>query len=387
MKILNDYSWVRGVNYNPKPADQVRRELGYGKRVNLNQVRFWCSPYAYQKDKVGYIEKIREFIRVCHECGYGTMPILFNGNGLNPAMLEPEFRQEIGDEYAAAMVNAFKDEPGLFIWDIMNEPCCNPWIDACQDEEEKMARKLKTREFVKYYCKFVKKLDPVNAITVGYTVAAELERFAEEVEEDVISFHDYNPTRALVDANYRLADEIGKKYGKPVIQTETGCLARSNPYDVALQACEKYHMGWYLFELMIFGCCDSEHGIFYPDGTVRDPATIAAMMGCYRNRGEGIIVGLPNREGAAENAIAKIKKALTEYTCDAFDYRRSNVEELLEAAEYAANLLECCDLVPMAVPPTARILAWRKMENPPLDEIRVFAYDLAKKLKEACQIL
>jgi len=386
MKPLEDYSWVRGVNYNPKPADQARRELAYGKRVNLNQVRFWCSPWAYQQDKEGYIEKLRAFIRVCHECGYGAMPILFNGNGLNPSTLEPAFRSELGDEYAAALVNALKDEPGLFVWDIMNEPCCNPWIDLCEDPAEKEARMAKTFEFVKYYCEFVKKIDPDNAITVGHTTAYEIRECAAYV--DVISFHDYNPTRATVDANFSLADEISRKYGKPVMQTETGCLARSNPYDVVLQACDKYKMGWYLFELMIFGRCDSEHGIFYPDGTVRDPGTIAAMMGCYRNRNEeSIIVGLPNREGHAQRALDQIKAALTEYTCDAFDYRRSSVENLLEAAEYAANLLECCDLIPMAVPPTAKINTWRAMEKPPLDEVRKFVYDLALRLKEVCQIL
>ena len=100
-----------------------------------------------------------------------------------------------------------------------------------------------------------------------------------------------------------------------------------------------------------------------------------------------IIPGLANREGSAKRAVEKIHKALTEYTSDAFDYRPSSVKELLEASEHAANLLECCELVPMAIPPTARIAAWRKMEKPPLAEIRRFAYELALELEKACQLL
>ena len=147
-------------------------------------------------------------------------------------------------------------------------------------------------------------------------------------------------------------------------------------------------MGWFIYGHMIRRRTDNMHGVFYTDGTVRDPATIAAMMGCFRCRDTSMIVpGLANREGSAKRAVEKIHKALTEYTSDAFDYRPSSVKELLEASEHAANLLECCELVPMAIPPTARIAAWRKMEKTPLAEIRRFAYELALELEKACQLL
>ena len=100
---------------------------------------------------------------------------------------------------------------------------------------------------------------------------------------------------------------------------------------------------------------------------------------------------VPNREGHAARAIDGIRRALTEYTDDAFDYRPSDIGKLLEACEVAANLLECCDLVPMATPPTATILAWRRLveagQKPVLGEVRAFAYNLAKTLRELCQIL
>jgi hypothetical protein len=37
----------------------------------------------------------------------------------------------------------------------------------------------------------------------------------------------------------------------------------------------------------------------------------------------------------------------------------------------------------MAIPPTARIEAWRKMDEPPLAEVRDFAEALASKLEKA----
>ena len=382
----NDYAWVRGTHYGPGgDPEQLVRELGYGRRVGLNATRFWLGRGAWNKDPKGYVERVRAFVRIAWENGYYSMPILFNGNMINPKMLDDGEWANCA-AYAKDIVLALKDEPGILMWDVMNEPTCNPWVNAQKDKTEKERRRQKTWAFLRRACAHVRALDPGSPITVGYTTAYEAEPTVSCV--DVISFHDYSSTRARQEANFALAESLGKKYGKPVIQTETGCLARSNPYDMALEACERHKMGWFLFNLMIRGRCDSEHGVFYPDGTVRDPATVAAMMGCFRCRDTSMIIpGLANREGSAKRAVEKIHKALTEYTSDAFDYRPSSVKELLEASEHAANLLECCELVPMAIPPTARIAAWRKMEKPPLAEIRRFAYELALELEKACQLL
>ena len=60
---------------------------------------------------------------------------------------------------------------------------------------------------------------------------------------------------------------------------------------------------------------------------------------------------------------------------------------LLEAAENVANLLEAGELVPMAVPPTARIAAYRRSEKKDIREIRSFLYNLVCRLKEGCDIV
>ena len=61
----------------------------------------------------------------------------------------------------------------------------------------------------------------------------------------------------------------------------------------------------------------------------------------------------------------------------------------LEAMEWAANILECCELVPMIDPPTATIIEWRMQDPDTLDvtEIRRFAYHLVEELRKNCQII
>lgn len=384
MKLLSDYSFVHGVNhYVDNDEEHLRRELSYGRRVGLNSLRVWLWYGEFERDPDGYVKRLRSFVRVSFDCGYTVMPILFNGNGINPMMLEEDFIPR-AKRYIEAVVGGLREEPGILMWDVMNEPACNNWIGGVQGEE-RAAREEKLWSFVRFACRYVKQIDGFNAITVGYTVAYEAPPTVEEV--DVISFHDYQNTRAAIIGNYEFAKSLSEKYGKPYMNTETGCLARANPYDLMLEISYKYNIGWYLFELMIHDRCDSEHGIFYPDGTVRDPSTISAIMGCFRKR-EGVMVKpIPNREGASQQFVDAIRNALREYTCDAFDYRRSDVSKLLDACEQAANLLECCEMIEMAVPPTYKILKWRKEEKPDLDEIRAFAYSLAKRLSEISQLL
>ena len=367
----NDYAWVRGTHYGPGgDPEQLVRELGYGRRVGLNATRFGLGRGAWNKDPKGYVERVRAFVRIAWENGYYSMPILFNGNMINPKMLDDGEWANCA-AYAKDIVLALKDEPGLLMWDVMNEPTCNPWVNAQKDKTEKERRRQKTWAFLRKACALVRELDPGSPITVGYTTAYEAEPTVSCV--DVISFS------PVVATGFEDVLKEAKEAGIPVVLFDRAV-------DVSEPDLYKSLIGSDFVEEG--RRADSEHGVFYPDGTVRDPATVAAMMGCFRCRDTSMIVpGLANREGSAKRAVEKIHKALTEYTSDAFDYRPSSVKELLEASEHAANLLECCELVPMAIPPTARIAAWRKMEKPPLAEIRRFAYELALELEKACQLL
>ena len=177
------------------------------------------------------------------------MPILWNGNSLNPDTLKPEFRPQ-GDAYVKAIVEAIKDEPGLLMWDIMNEPVTNDYVmKATGDEHQQHIDQI--TEFVRYYLTYVRKLDPVNALTVGYEFSSQLSVAADL--EDVISFHDYTVRRSTVEHAYSVAEDVAKKYGKPILNTETGCIGRANPYDMVLEIAGEHKTGWYLFELMIHG--------------------------------------------------------------------------------------------------------------------------------------
>lgn len=381
-----DCAKIRGVCYHVKPEAETRRELAYGSRVGLNTVRFWLNRRAFAKSGDEYVRRIVDFVRVCDSCGYKSMPILFNGNILDPETIQPG-AFAFADRFTKAVVNALKDEPGLLMFDVMNEPLCNDWISKAEGDE-RASRSRQTWVFLRRQIELAESLAPRCLFTVGYTTGWEIERSTAELL-DVISFHDYSESMESGRRNYEKALEWGRRLGRQVLQTETGCLARANSYEMALRLCDEYKVGWVLFNLIISGRCVDEHGIFYPDGTIRDAATIAAMFGCFRNRGENspIVPPNPNREGKGDRALKLLRTALdANAKASTFADRKTDRKDLLYACEVAANLLEACELVPMSDLPTAKVAYYRKHPEADILEVRRFAYSLIKKVKEACQI-
>lgn len=388
MKPLADYSHIRGVHMSSLMRGSempLEEQLAYCQKLNLNSNRLFCGYEQYAKDPAGTMQKVQSIVQTSWTYGVSTMLILFNGNSLDPATLEADFWQEKGDPYVREMVGLLKDEPGLLMWDVMNEPSCNLWL---QDTEgaEKEARWAKINSFLQHYCTLLRQLDPDGCITIGHTEAQHLEPSAAWV--DVLSFHDYRETRARIAENYDLAESLGRQYGKPVMNTETCCLCRANPYDLAIQTCMQRKMGFYVFCLVAEGYWGDTHGLIYPDGSIRNPEAIAALYGFFINRSPSRLTPKPNREGYVYRAIKGLDEALTESRA-LFRNVDNSSDVILEAAEYAANLMEANGMVPMNNPPTARILDWRAQpeEERDLLAIRNFAFELGKVLKEWAQVL
>jgi len=404
---LKDYSFIRGVCHNLTPDQEtLERDLGFMQRLQLNSSRVWLNQRAYESNPEEYINRVLNYVRTCNKYGVTVMPVLFSSGGF-PALLEKNARAGC-EKYVTAIVNALKKEEGLLMWDVCNEPNCNDYYRKAPPAEQQK-RNDEIAGFVRYFITYVKKIDPVNAVTVGHWIPKFCGNTSDLV--DVISFHDYLETRSRVEESYAIAEGYSKKYNKPLINSELCCIGRSNPYDMAIQIADEHNVGWYVFNLIISGGWSDIHGLVYPDGTIRDPASIAALFGFYRKRDLNTTVKvLPNREEHAEKAIALLETVLNgdfdEYPdvfgIAPFKSKRSSVrplgsrppvasvDDILEAAEYCANLLEGAEMVPMWEPPTARIETWRKMSDEDKEkargEIRKFAYDLALQLKEWCEL-
>ncbi len=399
MKPLQDYSYIKGFNYNLENTDCYQHEIevrnmGYAQRLTLNSCRLFMSMDDWKKHPNEFLDNLYDFMTVAWDHGISTTPILlmpYFTEGQTPYWISPDgsnseipggFYPEnwhLGEEYVSAIIDKVKDHPGLLFWDVMNEPSWHGFLLSVTDDEERKRRYEMLWEFVRHFISFVREKDPVNALGVGHTFIEDTEKSHTGEMVDIIIFHDYLETRGRVEATCRRAAELSEKYHKPVINNETGCLCRANPYEVAVSMCMKYHIGYYLFELMIGDpMWKKVHGIVYPDGTVRDPSIVAAIMGFFRNRSDTAIYPDVNQEGMADKAIANAKRVLDS---------RGSIEDMLEAAEWMANLLEAGELVPMARPLTTDIEKFRRTPDADYQEVRHFTFEIVKTLQKQCEMI
>jgi len=347
--VPKDLSNVRGFNYTAanvaaSPRHHIDHWLSYSpattefdldlaKRLNLNQVRVFLAYDAYVKDKAAFREHLLHFVRACRKRDIGVMPVVTYSREI----IADKASWPLAREWAADLVKTIGNEPGLAFWDVLNEP------DWPTTPESWVRQRF---EFAKYMAGVFHELDPRTPVTIGMAFVPGMEELADYV--DVLQFHDYMQNRAVVRANIARAKQFAAKVGKPVVNGEIGCIARANPYDVTLEEHMKAGMGWYIWELMIVRQgWGPVHGVFYEDGTVRDPSIAAAILGFFRNRGPNILPENVDREGWVTRVVTNGKKWLAQPD--------ASWDQGLDLAETAANLLEAGQLTAMREPPTRQV--------------------------------
>jgi hypothetical protein len=349
-----DPSLIRGFNYTPAGVASPRHhvdtwvkydsaaiefDLDLAKSLNLNQIRVFVPYTVYTEDKEALPAKLRHFVRECHKRGIGVMPVVGSGPWLRDTT-----QRTLGREWAQYLVNAISEEPGLAFWDVMNEP---DWPPTPRE------RVLRNFENCKFMAKTFHELDPDTPVTIGMAFVEGMIRLADYV--DVLQFHDYMQTREEIRDTINRAKEFALKVNKPLINGEIGCIARANPYDITLQEHMNAKVGWYIWELMIVRKgWGTVHGVFYEDGSVRDPSIAAAIMGFFRKRTPDILVAIPDQEGWIAKVIDQTDKWLK-------DPERT-WKEGLDLAETSAHLLEAGELTAMRIPPTLEVEIMRQGE-------------------------
>jgi len=349
-----DPSLIRGFNYTPANVASPRHhvdcwvkydsatikfDLNLAKSLNLNQMRVFVPYSVYTEDKEALPAKLKHFVRECYKRGIGVMPVVGSGPWLRDTTLRAQ-----GKEWIQFLVNAISNEPGLVMWDAMNEPDWPTTPKAMVDGKFENA---------KFMAKTFHKLDPNTPVTIGMAFVDGMIELADYV--DVLQFHDYMQTREQIRKNINQAKEFAAKVNKPLINGELGCIARANPYDVTLQEHMNAKVGWYIWELMIVRKgWGPVHGVFYEDGSVRDPSIAAAIMGFFRKRTADILPAVPDKEGWVTKIIVQSEKWLGD--------SNKNWKDGLDIAETAANLLEAGELTSMRILPTREVETLRRGE-------------------------
>ncbi len=355
-----DLSTIRGANYRGADATnttdywrhynaaETERDLTYADRLKLNQLRVFVNDASWRADKLTFRRNLGDLARACNRHHLGLMITI----GDTQTFIKDDGSIDRGRirGLVSALVGAIGGEPALSFWDASNEPDYN----AAGTPPDRQQKRF---EIARLIAATLHELDKRTPVTIGAANERNMETLADAV--DVLSFHDYLATRAAISNDIARATAFAATAGKQVMDTETGCIARANPYDVTLEEHMKAHVGWYIWELMITKRWGDVHGVFYPDGTVRDPAIPAAMFGLFRNRADNAILENLNREGWVNTDITNAQAWL--------DNPAGAWSDGLNAAEKLANLLEGGQAIAMREPPTRTIALLR--QGPPKPEV------------------
>ena len=350
-KYAIDCTQIRGFNYTPATVadprhhvdtwvsydpDEAAFNLDLAKSLNLNMARVFVPYQCFTELGDELAPRLQDFARKLDERGMGFVPVVGSGRWMRDTSLLYQ-----AEEWVDYLVNALKDEPNLMMWDLMNEPDLAMFMKDINFENCKLLYKL------------FKEKDPDTPLTIGMEKVSCMIEMAEYA--DILQFHNYSETRDMVRDTTALAKAFAASVGKQVFNGEMGCIARGNPYDVTLEEHMTAGMGWTIWELMIVRKgWGTVHGVFYEDGTVRDPSIPAAIMGWFRNR-ETPMDYFPDREDKITSVLNRIDQ-----------WKKDGAKDLetgLHIAEVGANMLESAQLAPMAENPNWEVNQLRKSKD------------------------
>jgi hypothetical protein len=257
----NALPWLVGCNFAPSTTVNqlemwqeetfdpvtIDRELGWLAALGMNSMRVFLHDLLWMHDAPGFFSRVEQYLDISHRHGIGTMFVFFDScwhpfpylgkqrapepgvhnsgwvqsPGRNALLNENEWPRL--EDYVRAVVQRFRNDPRVQVWDIWNEPdnnsCANYGPrDLFGDEKSNRVLPLMARAFG-----WTRAENPSQPLTSGVWNAnpwqdetlQPLQKFQVRAS-DVISFHRYAPlapTRESVEL-------LQREHGRPLLCTE-----------------------------------------------------------------------------------------------------------------------------------------------------------------------
>lgn len=274
--------WLVGCNYTPANAinqlemwqpstfdtARIDLELGWAQSLGFNVVRVFLQNLLWQQDSTGFLKRMDQFLTIANRHGIGAMFVFFDGCwnpdphlGTQPAprphvhnsgwvqspgaaMLKDTLRYGPLKAYLQGVMNHFKDDPRVKLWDLFNEPD--------NDNGGRFPDDLNASDKYKYAFillkdafQWAREVNPSQPLTVApwhrdWSDSAHMDpmdRFMFD-NSDVISFHCYDSLSVTQDKTQLL-----ERYGRPVICSEYMARPTGSTFKAILPYFKSEHIG------------------------------------------------------------------------------------------------------------------------------------------------
>jgi len=238
-----DSPWCIGFNYVPSTAVNsvqmwqdadfdkpvIAREMERAAQMGYNSVRVFLSYVVWEADGQRFLDNFNWFVRLCADNRISVMPNLFDDCAFGKSepvvgpqpepvpgvhnsrwVPSPGFRcaddpaaQVRLREFVLAVVGAHRTDPGILAWDVYNEPG--------NSDRGNESLPLLVNAF-----RWTREAEPKQPLTAGIWKYDDSSEYHACLElSDVVSFHSYNSTYALMEIAGKLAAQE-----KPLLLTE-----------------------------------------------------------------------------------------------------------------------------------------------------------------------
>jgi len=253
----NSQAWVVGCNFTPSTAinqlemwqeetfdpQTIDRELGWAAGIGMNTVRVFLHDLLWQQDSEGFLRRIEQFLVIADRHKIKPMFVLFDSvwdpypqlgkqrppkphlhnsgwvQGPHIDILKSPEKIETLRPYVTGILERFKNDSRVLMWDLYNEPGNNN-VPAYSELEPQNKDELGLYLLQKVFA-WARQVNPSQPLTAGVwknewhpDKADTLNKYSLE-NSDIITFHDYSPLSRTKERVESL-----KPYGRPLICTE-----------------------------------------------------------------------------------------------------------------------------------------------------------------------
>jgi hypothetical protein len=240
-----DKPWLRGANFNPSTAinqletwqaetfdpQTIDRELGWAEGIGLNCMRVFLHHVAWEVDKSGFKNRMREYLSIADKHGIVTIFVFFDdcwnptyksGKQPAPRLHNSGWVRDPGDllftsdsllpvleAYVKDILSTSKDDKRIILWDLYNEPGNSSYSN-------------KSMPLLKSVFAWAREINPTQPLSSGVWLHSltDLTKFQLE-NSDIITYHNYESA-----IHHQAAIDSLKKLNRPLICTEY--MARRN---------------------------------------------------------------------------------------------------------------------------------------------------------------
>jgi hypothetical protein len=276
--------WPVGCNYIPQYAINqlemwqeesfqpivINTELKWASGLGFNTVRVFLHHLLWEHDSQAFLNNIEIFLSIAAKYNIKTMFVLFDavwdpfpklGKQPDPKryvhnsgwvqcpgyeVLNDVSKYDGLHDYVYGVVNHFKNDDRVLIWDLFNEPD-NMNLASYKDDNYAFHKAELSMNLLKKTIKWVRDINPVQPITMApwqfdWSDPAKLTALDNYMftHSDIISFHCYEDKEGM---EKRIKDL--KRYNRPILCTEYMARPFNSTFQNILPVLKEHNVGAY----------------------------------------------------------------------------------------------------------------------------------------------